>query len=166
MPWRQIESPNAHDERALNAEFRGKARFLVDESAGIGVANALRQSGYSVRFVDELGLRGRSDEDIFAAAWREKRIIITHDADFLDNVRFPHHRNPGVVVIRPGADGRDSAGLILCLARVALFARKNANWLRGKKLDFTSHEMLTISSSNGRHRYWWKTHGMPLVWEE
>jgi predicted nuclease of predicted toxin-antitoxin system len=50
-------------------------------------------------FAKPVGLGGRSDEEIFAYAWREKRIIWTHDRDFLDDKRFPVHRNPGVLVL-------------------------------------------------------------------
>ncbi len=53
---------------------------------------------------DELGLTGCSDEDHFAISYRNKRILLTHDEDFLDNRKFPQHRNPGVVVL-PGASG-------------------------------------------------------------
>jgi hypothetical protein len=31
----------------------------------------LRGYGYNAKFVEELGLRGRSDEDVFAAAWKD-----------------------------------------------------------------------------------------------
>ena len=105
MPWKKLEEPSDDDRRELDLQFRGKARFLVDENAGIAVAKILQRSGYNAKFVEDLGLRGRSDEDVFAAAWKEKRVVITHDADFLDNNRFPPHRNPGVILIRPGSDG-------------------------------------------------------------
>ncbi|HKM84981.1 MAG TPA: DUF5615 family PIN-like protein [Terriglobales bacterium] len=166
MPWKELDEPTDDDRRELDRQYRGKVQFLVDENAGIEVAKILQGSGYNAKFVADLGLRGRSDEDVFAAAWKDRRVIVTHDADFLDNNRFPPHRNPGVVLVRPGSDGRDDDGLVRCLAKAVLLAGKNAAWFRGKKLDFSSNEALTITSQSGRDRYIWRKHGMPLIWED
>jgi hypothetical protein len=94
MPWKELDEPSDDDRRELDLQYRGKARFLVDENAGIEVAKILQKSGYNAKFVADLGLRGRSDEDVFAEAWKNKQVVITHDADFLDNNRFPPNRNP------------------------------------------------------------------------
>ncbi len=99
---------------AFVAPFRRKVRFLVDESLGVEVAKTLRDLGWNVEFVGEIGLAGHSDEDVFARAWAENRILLTHDHDFLDDRRFPPHRNPGLVVL-PGGSG-DEQGLLRALA--------------------------------------------------
>ena len=166
MSWKQLDEPTDDDRRELDLRYRGKVRFLVDENAGIEVARILQGSGFNAKFVADLGLRGRSDEDVFAAAWKDGRVIVTHDADFLDNRRFPPHRNPGVVIVRPGSDGCDDDGLVRCLAKATLLADQNATWFQGKKLDFSSDETLTMTSQDGRHRYLWRKHGMPLIWED
>ena len=136
MPWKQLAEPTDDDERELDRQYRGKARFLVDENVGIEVTKILQGSGYNAAFVEDLGLRGRSDEDVFAVAWKDRRVIVTHDADFMDNNRFPHNRNPGVILVCPGADGRDNEGLVRCLAKAVLLAGKNATWFQGKNLIF------------------------------
>ncbi len=84
--------------------FRRKARFLVDESVGVDVARLLQRSGWNARFVGDVKLLGREDEDILAFAMRDDRVLLTHDRDFLDWQRFPEHRNPGVVLL-PGSQG-------------------------------------------------------------
>lgn len=166
MPWKELGEPTDEDERELNSQYRGKARFLVDESAGIGVARILQGDGYNAKFVADLGLCGRSDEDVFATAWKENRVLVTHDTDFLDNHRFPPHRNAGVLLVRPGSEGHDNVGLVGCLAKAVLLARKNATWFLGRKLDFSSDETLTITSQGTRSRYLWRAHGMPMLWED
>jgi hypothetical protein len=166
MPWKELDEPTDDEERELDLQYRGKARFLVDESTGIGVAKILQRFGYNAKSVADLGLVGRSDEDVFSAAWKEKRVLITHDADFLDNPRFPPHRNPGIVLIRPGSDGVGVDGLVRCIAKATLLGGKNAAWFRGKKLDFSSEEALTITSQGTRCRYLWRKHGMPMIWED
>jgi predicted nuclease of predicted toxin-antitoxin system len=64
----------------------------------------LQDLKWNTTFAGEVGLSGHSDEDVFAYAFRENRLLLTHDRDFLDDRRFPIHRNPGVIVF-PGADG-------------------------------------------------------------
>jgi len=103
MSWRRVPDAPAREVEAFVKDFRRKARFLVDESLGASVAEVLRGQGWNARYVRELSLEGRSDEEVFARAWAEDRILLTHDTDFLDDRRFPPHRNPGVVVL-PGAE--------------------------------------------------------------
>jgi len=166
MAWRDLEVPTDEVIRQLDLEFRGKIRFLVDENAGEGVADALRQMGFNSRSARELGLAGRSDEDVFAAAWRENRVIITHDDDFLNNRRFPHHRNPGVVVIRPGADGRDDNGLTRCLVLTTMLGAEHAAFFRGTKIEFTSDETYTVLAQGTKVKYRWKRGENPQIWED
>ena len=101
MAWRRMDNPDSSE---IGPEFKKKSRFLIDESLGIDVAKYLRGKGYNAEFVGDVGLAGHSDEDVFAFAWRERRMLWTHDRDFLDDAKFPEHRNPGVVVL-PGGDG-------------------------------------------------------------
>jgi predicted nuclease of predicted toxin-antitoxin system len=56
--------------------------------------------------VDDVALRGHSDEGVLAFAHRDDRILLTHDRDFLNDRQFPPNRNPGVVIL-PGANGND-----------------------------------------------------------
>jgi predicted nuclease of predicted toxin-antitoxin system len=166
MPWKNLEMPDDQERRELNDRFRGKARFLVDENAGIEIAEMLRSAGYNSKSVIELGLKGRGDEEVFAMAWQEKRVIITHDGDFLDDRNYPPHRNPGVVIIGLGADGRDNEGLLQCLVLTTYIAGRNAEWFVGRKIEFTSSDSFTISSQGVRARYRWKRHSDPQVWED
>ena len=133
---------------------------------GEEVAEILQSNGYNARYVAKVGVIGRSDEDVFAVAWRDKRILVTHDPDFLDGNRFPPHRNPGVVLIRPGSSGRDNQGLLACLLKATEIAGEHGTWFQGKKLDFSWEEMLTITSQGTRERYRWAKHRGPMIWED
>src|SRR6266566_9690670 len=103
MPWKPIPKPT-RAEASDHRKYRKKARFLVDESVDPAVAGLLTSIGWSAPHVTEVGLAGHSDEDVLAFAHREDRILLTHDPDFLNNRRFPHHRNPGLIVL-PGSQG-------------------------------------------------------------
>src|SRR5215813_9419803 len=103
MPWQPIDISNqeAHDFMKV---FPKASRFLVDENLGPELAPALRSLGYNATDIYTLKLNGRSDEEVFAAAWRERRILLTQDRDFLDDRRFPPNRNAGIVVLLAGHD--------------------------------------------------------------
>jgi predicted nuclease of predicted toxin-antitoxin system len=166
VPWRKLDLPNDSEKRRMDAEFRGWARFLVDESMGKEVAEILQSNGYNTKYVAEIGLAGRSDEDVFAAAWKERRIIVTHDPDFLDCRRFPQHRNRGIVLVRPGSSGRDNRGLLACLIKATWIAGEHATWFQGRKLDFSSEEFLTITNQSGQQRFWWAKLQDLMVWDD
>jgi predicted nuclease of predicted toxin-antitoxin system len=167
LSWIELRIPSAKELHELRLHYRGKARFLIDESMGSGVADILRGFGYNSKYVGEINLLGHGDEEIFAAAWTEKRIVVTHDPDFLDDRRFPPHRNRGIVLIRPGSNERDNHGLLVCLTKATLIAGDNAQWFEGKKLDFSCEEFLAIASEGvPRQRYRWGKHQNPMVWEQ
>ena len=58
-------------------------RFHLDEHVNPAVAEALRQRGIDVTTTAEAGLRGADDQSHIVYAWGERRVIVTHDDDFL-----------------------------------------------------------------------------------
>lgn len=140
MPWRPLDSVK------IGPEFKRKTRFLVDESLGSGAARFLRERGYNVEFVSDVGLAGRDDTDVYAYAWREKRMLLTHDRDFMDDAKFPEHRNPGVVVL-PGGDGNVDAMVTGISTALAVFGSGAAIWEKTKSTVSSAGEM-TIRGRN------------------
>lgn len=57
--------------------------FHLDENINPAVAKALREAEIDVTTTLEAGLRGADDQAHIAYAWRERRVIVTHDDDFL-----------------------------------------------------------------------------------
>jgi len=92
-------------------------RFLVDESAPLRIARALRQLGHDCAAIAE-GHGGEPDEDVMALARAEERVLITFDADF---ARMIFHEGrpppPGVVYMR----GRPEQALMVSELFVELF---------------------------------------------
>ena len=60
-----------------------RVRFHLDEHVNPTVAHALRRHGADVTTTPEAGLRTRDDEDHLQFARATRRVIVTHDADFL-----------------------------------------------------------------------------------
>jgi hypothetical protein len=82
VAWHRVPDSPQDEVNAFTDQFRKKARFLVDESLGVEVARVLRAQGWNAKYVAEVGLQGHSDEDVFALAWADDRIVLTHDTDF------------------------------------------------------------------------------------
>jgi predicted nuclease of predicted toxin-antitoxin system len=143
MAWHRLDIPDPSD---ISAEFKRRTRFLIDESLGGEVANYLREKGFNAVYVGEVALSGHPDEDIFAYAWRERRMLWTHDRDFLDDTRFPEHRNPGVVVL-PGADGNQLSMVAGISTALAVFGAGPLIWEKTKSVVNSTGEM-TIWSRN------------------
>jgi uncharacterized protein DUF5615 len=141
--WRLLP-PGTQDQHKDFGRLRKKSHFLVDESAGHAVATVLREFGWNAVFGPDVGLQGRSDEDVFAYAWRENRILLTHDRDFLDDRRFPPHRNPGVVVL-PGASG-SGAGLGTALRNITGMLGTHRKAFRSFKIEISSDGVWNITN--------------------
>ncbi|MBU0511282.1 MAG: DUF5615 family PIN-like protein [Chloroflexi bacterium] len=58
-------------------------RFHLDEHVNSAIAEALRRRDIDVTTTVEAGLLGADDPAHIAYAWRERRVIVTHDDDFL-----------------------------------------------------------------------------------
>lgn len=75
-----------------------RIRFHLDENVDPAVASALRQYGIDASTTVGEGLRGQPDDAQWAFAREERRVLVTHDADFL----------------RRAAASSDHAGIAFC----------------------------------------------------
>jgi predicted nuclease of predicted toxin-antitoxin system len=128
MAWHRLSNPVNVDH-----DFNRKCPLLVDESLGPETARYLKTRACNVKFADDVGLRGRSDEEILGYAWREGRMLWTHDRDFLDDGRFPEHRNPGIVVL-PGGAGDDQAMAVGLITALRIFGFGPTAWRKTKAI--------------------------------
>jgi len=74
--------------------------FLIDENISPLVAQELRALGYNVKHVREVGLKGCSDREVIEYAKREKRALITLDADFADVRKYPPGTHAGIIRLK------------------------------------------------------------------
>ena len=75
-------------------------RFLVDEDLPRTLAQDLNAAGFEAQDVRDVGLRGKSDHEIFQFAQVQKLIVLTADLDFSNILDFPLGSHPGIVVVR------------------------------------------------------------------
>jgi predicted nuclease of predicted toxin-antitoxin system len=76
------------------------ARFLVDEDLPRSTARALRSAGYEAEDVRDVGLRGRTDEQVFAYSQARSFTLMSADMGFTNPWRFPVRAHAGIVLIR------------------------------------------------------------------
>ena len=61
---------------------------------------ALRRAGFAADDVRDVGLRGYSDERVFAYAPAQRRVLVTADMGFANILRSPPGSHAGIVVLR------------------------------------------------------------------
>jgi predicted nuclease of predicted toxin-antitoxin system len=82
-------------------------KVKLDENIPQRLAGELSSLGHDVDTVASEGLTGRSDGEVWNAARREARFLITQDLDFSDIRQFEPGTHPGVLLVRmrePGAN--------------------------------------------------------------
>ena len=73
-------------------------KFVIDEDMPRSTAKILRISGFKALDVRDCGLRGKSDEEVFKFAQKEKAVILTGDKGFGNLLRFPIGSHFGIVI--------------------------------------------------------------------
>jgi predicted nuclease of predicted toxin-antitoxin system len=170
MPWKRIEDPDREERRALLRNFGGKIRFLVDESLDPELLLVLDELGWKAESATKAGLSGRSDEDIFGYAWRKQYLLLTSDKDFLDDRRFPPHRNPGIIIL-PHAP-LDSDALAIALGRALYSIAPLGRLYRGSKIVITADGEFSITDRNyktgaiEKQRFRMDAQGNTFLWED
>ena len=101
-------------EKLHGFDFNRKPKYFVDESLGAGTTALLRKWGCNVRDVHDVGIAGQPDENVFQYAQRNRRIVLTHDDDFINNAIFPLKGCHGIAIF-PFGDGGES-GFLKALA--------------------------------------------------
>lgn len=88
--------------------------LLLDQNVPSAIAMWLRtlKPSWVVAHTSEVGLSGKSDEEIFRWAQRRQAVIVTFDEDFADHRSFPVGMHHGVVRLPHLAyhDGGNPAG--------------------------------------------------------
>lgn len=83
-------------------------RIKLGENLPVRLARILRDLGHDVHTIPEENLIGKSDPEVWDAAQRDTRFLITQDLDFSDTRRFVPGTHCGVLLIRLRSPDRQS----------------------------------------------------------
>lgn len=117
MVWTDFLSQK--EDRALTFNKK-KIKFLADENFYPEATNYIHEKGWNIKDIKELSANGFSDENIFALAYKQNRVLLTHDTDFLDHTLFPFYKNSGIFIFLGGTDKKTLA--ISTIDMLRLFA--------------------------------------------
>jgi predicted nuclease of predicted toxin-antitoxin system len=74
-------------------------RLLADEDVPMSTVEMLRREGFEVLDVREVGLRGKTDDEVFDFAQQEQAVILTGDVGFGNLLRYPLGTHAGIIVV-------------------------------------------------------------------
>lgn len=83
-----------------------RTKFLADECTFIQTIRLVRSLGFDVQRIQELGMTGAEDEDVFEKAQDLKAVLVTNDKGFGDIRQYPPSSHFGMIVLRMAPDPR------------------------------------------------------------
>lgn len=83
-------------------------KIKLDENPPLRLTEFLTRLNHDVHTVAEENLSGASDRDVWEAAQRDERFLMTQDMDFSDLRRFAPGTHHGILLVRLRSPDRES----------------------------------------------------------
>ncbi|MGB8473117.1 MAG: DUF5615 family PIN-like protein [Candidatus Acidiferrum sp.] len=86
-------------------------KIKLDENLPASLTSLIESRGHEVYSICEEGLIGHTDVEVWSAAQRESRFLITQDLDFPDLRRFFPGTHHGILLVRLRTPNRENLAL-------------------------------------------------------
>ena len=122
-------------------------KIKLDENLPLALATLLMDFGHDVDTSQDEGLAGHPDDEIWEAAQRESRFLITQDLDFSDLRRFPRGTHSGFLLLR--LDSRSQDALVRHVEKI--FRQENTAEWSGCLVVATEHKVRVVEPHKPRN---------------
>jgi predicted nuclease of predicted toxin-antitoxin system len=153
--------------------LEGRVRFYADHNVDGAIVEVLRFIKYDVETARDIGAERQPDDFHFKRAYNSKRVLLTHDSDYLDNTQFPLSQTRGVVILN--IDTSDTSKIARALEVVDTIFGSMSRGMQEKKIvvnsDYTITMIYRLQTETGlkeaRARYRFDRNGEDVwMWED